>query len=40
MLHRLREALRNGTVEKMKGIVEADETLIAGLDYPAPKLLR
>lgn len=28
MLHRIREALRNGSIEKMKGIVEADETFV------------
>ena len=30
MLHRIREALRVGSFEKMKGIVEADETFVGG----------
>ena len=30
MLHRIREALKTGSFEKMKGVVEADETLIGG----------
>lgn len=31
MLHRIREAMRTGSVEKLKGEVEADETHIGGL---------
>jgi len=31
MLHRIRLAMHNGTVERMKGDVEADETYIGGL---------
>ncbi len=30
MLHRIREAMRTGTFEKLKGTVEADETFIGG----------
>lgn len=30
MLHRIRFALQNGTIEKIKGVVEADETFIGG----------
>lgn len=32
MLHRLRLALENGTIEKMRGRVESDETFIGGRD--------
>lgn len=31
MLHRIREAMRNGSLDKMDGEVEADETYIGGL---------
>lgn len=31
MLHRIRLAMQNGSIEKMKGTVEADETFIGGL---------
>ena len=30
MLHRIREALKTGSFEKMKGVVEADETFVGG----------
>ncbi len=30
MLHRIREALKAGSFEKMKGVVEADETFVGG----------
>ncbi len=30
MLHRIREVLRTGSFEKMKGVVEADETFVGG----------
>ena len=30
MLHRIREAMRTGTFEKLSGTVEADETFIGG----------
>jgi len=32
MNHRIRQAIANGTMEKLSGTVEADETLIAGRD--------
>jgi transposase-like protein len=32
MLHRIREAMRNGSFKKLTGIVEADETFIGGKD--------
>lgn len=31
MLHRIREAMQNGTIEKLSGNVECDETFIGGL---------
>ncbi len=32
MLHRIREAMRNGSIVKLSGVVEADETWVGGLD--------
>jgi len=32
MLHRIREAMSNGSFEKMSGTVEADKTFIGGLE--------
>jgi hypothetical protein len=32
MMHRLREAMRTGTFEKMVGTIESDETYIGGLE--------
>ena len=32
LLHRIRLAMQNGTLEKMSGTVEADETFIGGLE--------
>jgi len=32
LLHRIRLAMQSGTLEKMSGIVEADETFLAGLE--------
>jgi transposase-like protein len=32
MLHRIREAMRNGSIMKLSGVVEADETYVGGLD--------
>jgi len=32
MLHRIREAMRTGTFDKMQGTVEADETYVGGLE--------
>lgn len=39
MCHRVRLAMRSGSIEKLKGIVEADETFIGGKDKTGHKRL-